>query len=136
MQKRFGDQAQFVMVYLREAHPKGGWEMSDWSVLTDPSSLEARSEVAAHCCSKLGFDFPVVVDSMDDAVSVRWSGWPERLFVVSREGRIAFTGEMGPFGFNPSVAYPGFNGRKAGPCLETFLEAYLPAAASKATSGD
>lgn len=125
MQQEFQEQVQFVLVYLREAHPKGGWEMSDWSVLEDPTDLAARTAVAAHCCKELKFDSPIVVDTMDDDTAVRWSGWPERLFVVSSEGKIAYTGDMGPFGFNPSVAYPGFNGNKAGLCLESFLDAYL-----------
>ena len=53
-------------------------------------------------------------------------GWPERLFVVSKQGRIVYAGDMGPFGFNPSIAYPGFSGRSS-PCvsLERFLDAYL-----------
>ena len=95
-------------------------------MLADPKTLTARQEVAAECCQKLKFDFPAVADTMGDRVAIEWSGWPERLFVVSREGRIVYTGDMGPFGFNPTIAYPGYNGRKS-PCisLERFLDTYL-----------
>ncbi len=134
MQERFKDQVQFVCVYLREAHPKGGWEMSDWSVLADPASHAERMNVAAHGCKELKFDFPVVVDTMDDATAVRWCGWPERLFLITMQGRIAYTGEMGPFGFNPSIAYPGYDGEKAGICLEEFLDAYIGKPDAKAAS--
>ena len=134
MHQKFQDRAQFVLIYLREAHPKGGWEMSDWSVLTDPTDIAGRIGVAAHCSKELKFDFPIVVDTMDDDTAVRWSGWPERLFVLSKEGKVAYTGDMGPFGFHPSVAYAGFNGRKAGLCMEEFLDAYLGAPAGKAVA--
>ncbi len=100
--------------------------MSDWSVFEDPKTLVARQQVAAQCCEQLEFDFPAVADTMDDRVAIEWSGWPERLFVVSKQGRIVYTGDMGPFGFNPSIAYAGFNGRKS-ECvsLERFLDMYL-----------
>ncbi len=114
------------MIYLREAHPKGGWEISDWSVLEDPTTLAGRHDVAAESCNKLKFDFPVLVDTMNDRLAIQWSGWPERLFVVSKQGRIVYTGDMGPFGFNPSRAYKGYNGRKSlCPSLERFLDSYL-----------
>ena len=132
MQQKYRDQVQFVLVYLREAHPKGGWEIGDWSVLADPKTFDARRDVAAQCCEDLKFDFPAVADTMDDRTAIEWSGWPERLFVISKEGRIVYTGDMGPFGFNPSIAYTGYNNRKSG-CvsLERFLSAYLGDATGK-----
>ena len=115
-----------MLVYVREAHPKGGWEIGDWSVLEDAKTLRKRSESATQCCTQLKFDFPAVVDEMDDRTAVEWSGWPERLFVVSRSGRIVYTGDMGPFGFNPSREYAGFEERKPGVAsMERFLDKYL-----------
>ena len=116
-------------MYLREAHPKGGWEIGNWSVVEDSTSLLGRQEVAAQCCSQLDFEFPTVVDTMDDRTAIEWSGWPERLFVVSKSGRVVYTGDMGPYGFNPSIAYGGFSNREPGcASLEQFLDAYLAAA--------
>lgn len=126
MQKKYAEDVQFVMVYLREAHPTDGWAMGEASKVADPIDLATRSDVAARCCTELSFDFPVVVDTMDDATAVRWAAWPERLFVIGVDGRIAYTGDSGPFGFNPSRAYGGMNGNKAGVCLESFLDAWLP----------
>ena len=64
---------------------------------------------------------------MSDSVSVRWSSWPERLFVISKEGKVVFSGDQGPFAFNPGGSYPGFRRQKLGISLEDFLAAYLPA---------
>ena len=76
----------------------------------------------------LRFPFKVAVDSMDDAVAIRWSAWPERLFVVDTDGVVRYTGEQGPFGFwprretPPMVVEPGFS---PGEPLDEFLEELL-----------
>ena len=47
---------------------------------------------------------PVLVDAMDDAVSNAFAAWPERIYVVDVDGRIAFVGGPGPFEFDPEAA--------------------------------
>lgn len=47
---------------------------------------------------------PVLVDDMDDAVSEAFAAWPERIYVVGRDGRVAFAGGPGPWGFDPDAA--------------------------------
>lgn len=78
----------------------------------------------------LRFPFPVAVDTMDDAVAERWSGWPERLFVIDAEGVVRYTGEQGPWGFWPRArsepyGWGGEHGFSHGEPLDTFLEAFL-----------
>ena len=46
-------------------------------------------------------DLPALVDDLDDAVSVAYAAWPDRLYLVDLEGRIAYHGGRGPFGFDP-----------------------------------
>jgi hypothetical protein len=62
---------------------------------------------------------------MDDRTAIEWSGWPERLFVVSKSGRVVYTGDMGPYGFNPSIAFGSGRQKPACVSLERFLDAYL-----------
>jgi len=40
---------------------------------------------------------PVLVDGMDDAVSEAFAAWPERIYVVDANRRIAFAGGPGPW---------------------------------------
>jgi hypothetical protein len=47
-------------------------------------------------------EFPVLVDRSDNAVASAYGGWPDRLYLVGRDGRIAFQGREGPFGFRPA----------------------------------
>ena len=42
---------------------------------------------------------PCVVDSMDNAFDKAYAAWPERLFVVGVDGKIAYAGGQGPFEF-------------------------------------
>jgi hypothetical protein len=44
---------------------------------------------------------PVLVDRIDDRVDGLYAGWPERMFVVGRDGKIAYSGRQGPWGFKP-----------------------------------
>lgn len=42
---------------------------------------------------------PLLVDTMNDPVGHLYSGMPDRLYVIDRQGRIAYKSGRGPFGF-------------------------------------
>lgn len=93
------------MVYIREAHaldsflPKGGGEEP---IVEDPISLRERQEVAQVCMAKLALEpIPAVVDTLDDRASRAYDAWPDRLFLVGRDGKVAYHGPRGPEGFDP-----------------------------------
>jgi type I thyroxine 5'-deiodinase len=92
-------------VYIREAHPSDAWQMAvnvkEDVVFASPKSIEEKTEVAQMCVRKLGIEFPAVVDNFDNSTEVAYSGWPDRLYVIDREGRIAYKARPGPFGFLP-----------------------------------
>lgn len=67
-------------------------------------SLEDRFSAARAGVARLGLTMPVLVDGMDDAVSDAFAAWPERIYVVDGDGRIAHTGGPGPFEFDPDDA--------------------------------
>ena len=43
----------------------------------------------------------MLLDDMKDSTCKAWAAWPDRLYLVSKEGKIAFAGEQGPRGFKP-----------------------------------
>lgn len=49
----------------------------------------------------LKMTIPLVVDGVDDRVGNLYSGMPDRLYLISREGRVVYKGGRGPFGFKP-----------------------------------
>jgi hypothetical protein len=96
---------QFLLVYIREAHPEDGWiiaenRRSGISVLDPPTDAQRR-EVASACAANLRLGMQTVVDGVDNAVASAYGGWPDRLYLVRSDGRIAFRGGEGPFGFKP-----------------------------------
>ena len=103
---RHRDEVAFFVVYIREAHPEDGWVLADnrrdGIALADPVSLEGRAAAADACALRLSTRIPILLDGLDDAVASAYGGWPDRLYLVGRDGRIAFQGEVGPFGFQPA----------------------------------
>ncbi len=103
---RYKTRATFVMVYVREAHPIDGWIMeSNDRVgvhLAQPKTYDERVGVARACSRSLGLGMPMLVDTIDDTVGARYSGMPSRLYLIDREGKVAYKSGRGPFGFKPA----------------------------------
>lgn len=102
---RHGNDVAFFIVYIREAHPEDGWVLEDNRreaiALADPASLEERATAADACVLRLRTRIPVLLDDVDDAVALAYGGWPDRLYLIGRDGRVAFQGGRGPEGFQP-----------------------------------
>lgn len=73
----------------------------DGVLFRSPTSEAERTSVANACWRKLGIHFPALVDSMDNRVEAAYTGWPDRLYLIDRGGRIVFKTTPGPFGFHP-----------------------------------
>ena len=44
---------------------------------------------------------PLLVDTLDDSVNRAYSGFPDRLYLLDRAGKVAFKSGRGPFGYKP-----------------------------------
>jgi hypothetical protein len=95
-----GERVQFVVIYIREAHPRDGWTMGSHDI-RDPRTLAERRKVAAACQASLDWGIPTCVDRMDDAVMKAYAAWPDRLYLVGADGRVKYAGGRGPWGFRP-----------------------------------
>lgn len=103
------DRCHIYVVYIREAHPTDGRVVpGNKYKITDPKSLEERQKVAKDFATQLKLSMPVLVDTLDDQVNKAYSGWPDRLYIIDAEGKIALKADPGPRGFSPAVrAAPG-----------------------------
>ena len=105
MAAEYGAQADFLVVYIREAHAVDSeWPMREEGqpVIEQPLDLHERRAVAASCLGTLALNpLPAVLDEMDDAVSTAWEACPDRLVLIEARGDVAFRGGPGPFGFEP-----------------------------------
>lgn len=92
------------MVYIREAHaidsPMPGW---NGPLVEDPINDLERLAVAKTCLTKLELEpMPAVLDHVDDKVNHAYGAAPDRLYLVGKDGKIAYAGGRGPFGFRPA----------------------------------
>lgn len=58
-----------------------------------------RGATARLCISTLKLSVPAVLDRADNRVNHLYAGWPDRLYVVGVDGKIAYQGGPGPGGF-------------------------------------
>jgi len=105
LKRRYGDKIEFLGVYVREAHPIDGWRMESNDKagirIAQPTTESERTAVAARCCQSLNMTMPLLVDRLDDHVGHLYSGMPDRLYLIGRDGRVVYKGGRGPFGFKP-----------------------------------
>ena len=103
--KAYGKKAEFLLVYIREAHPSDGGQskqnVKDGVIFKQPKTFEQRVEVAKACHDGLKMTIPCLVDGIDDAVDKAYSGAPDRLCVVDIDGKVAYHSKRGPWGFKP-----------------------------------
>jgi hypothetical protein len=101
--RRFKEDATFLGIYVREAHPTDGWKMeSNTKVgvsVAQPRNYEERTAVAHQCHQLLKPTIPLLVDEIDDRTGNAYSGMPARLYVLDSAGRVAYKSGRGPFGF-------------------------------------
>ncbi len=58
-------------------------------------------KVATTCAKDLKLTMPMLIDEIQDTVGRKWGGFPDRMYIVGIEGRVAYRGDRGPRGFDP-----------------------------------
>ena len=106
MHAKYRNQAAFFVVYIGEAHPSDAWQLpsnlTDKVVYASPKNDDERSGLAEICVTRLGIKVPALVDRFDDSTERAYAGWPDRLYLIDRDGRVAYKSRPGPFGFKPA----------------------------------
>ena len=106
--KEYRDRVEFFVVYIAEAHPIDAWQLEsnveDDVLVATTKTAEERNDVAGVCVTKLGIELPAIVDDPDNHVERAYTGWPDRIYVIDRVGRVTYKSAAGPFGFKPSEA--------------------------------
>ena len=106
----YSGRVDFRLVYIREAHAQGGGA-TDWQStinikegisLAPARTLSEKQDHAALCLRKLDLPFPAVVDGMDGPAEAAYHAWPSRLYLVGRDGKVAFETRLGELDFRPA----------------------------------
>jgi len=101
----YKDHADFLTVYVREAHPTDEWQMKsnvkDDVCYAQPKTLEQRVAIAKDFTTRFKFPLPFGIDDMSNAADNVYAAWPERLYVIDQTGHVVYRGGMGPFNYKP-----------------------------------
>lgn len=103
---QFKDQAQFLLLYVREAHPdsilsvirEDGREALQ--KIPQPKDLSTRVSNASFCQRTKDLGIPIAVDKIDNRVGKAYAGWPNRMVVVGTDGKILYATDPAPGGTN------------------------------------
>jgi tetratricopeptide (TPR) repeat protein len=99
MYQRYHIQAAFLMIYVQEAHTEEGWQSSvnqrENIALPPAKTIEQKEGNAGTCSRKLDLKFPIVIDGLDRKVEMAYAGWPSAVYVVDKNGRIAWRSRLG-----------------------------------------
>jgi len=71
-------------------------------LFASPKSDGERDSVATACVRKLGIRIPALLDGIDNPTERAYTGWPDRIYIIGRDGRILFKTAPGPYGFSSS----------------------------------
>ena len=82
------------------------WETDDNQkdkiAVSSPKSLTERCAVEGVCATKLALRIPAIIDDLSNTTEEAYTAWPDRLYLIDGEGRVAYKSKPGPYGFKPA----------------------------------
>lgn len=96
----FSDIADFITIYIVEAHATDGWSISNYinSDIAHHKTLEDRTTASERL--RKDFSHPLYLDPIDDQNSRMYVAVPERLF-IAYDSSIVYVGSFGPWNYKP-----------------------------------
>jgi type I thyroxine 5'-deiodinase len=89
-----------------EAHALDAWQdddnQKDKISVASPKTLAERCAVEGTCATKLALRIPALIDNLSNSTEEAYTAWPDRLYVIDVNGRVAYKSKPGPFGFKPA----------------------------------
>ena len=87
-------------------------------MFAQPTTFAARSSVAQACSLDLKLSIPTLIDDIENSTDRKCYALSDRLYLIARDGRVAYRGGPGPLGFVAAE-------------LEPAIEEYLNSAATE-----
>jgi hypothetical protein len=84
--QEMGDAAQWLMVYVREAHPGENMPAHE--------SHDQKRRQAQRMRDEERIDWPVLIGELDGSTHQAYTELPNHIFLIDREGNVAFRGEF------------------------------------------
>ena len=106
MYQEYKDVAEFRMVYINEAHAADGRSPVRYAKekgITEHDDYAERCTTAQMLLDDKTLTIPCLIDGMDNKVNQAYSAWPDRIFLVRTDGKLAVAAGRGPWGFKPGL---------------------------------
>jgi len=85
----YGNDVDFVAVYVREAHACDQWPLGKAVVIPQHSTLSDRIAAARRFKEETAYEPTLLVDTMNNCFDEEYACWPERGFII-HESKIAY----------------------------------------------
>jgi AhpC/TSA family len=73
---------EFFLIYTKESHPGEN--------ILQPTTIEERVKNAARLKREERVSFPILIDTLDNAVRNAYRGWSNGIFIVNKQGMLVF----------------------------------------------
>ena len=95
IQQASESRCDFLTIYIKEAHAMDVWPdgYQFTRPIRTPRSKEERIIEANAFITELGYELPMVCDTMDEEFLVKYSSWPIRIFIIDEEGKLEYIQE-------------------------------------------
>ena len=106
MYQTYKDVAEFRLIYIREAHAADGRRPVKYAIekgINEHTSREDRCKTAEILLKEKTLNIPMLIDELDNKVGEAYFAWPDRVFLVRKDGTLAVAAERGPWGFKPGL---------------------------------
>ena len=96
----FSGKADFLCVYIAEAHPTDEWHMEKCIDFTQPKTQAERKTIFERFLKEIQPKQETVMDLISNEIMTVYEAWPERLYIIVN-GVIKYRGGTGPFFYVP-----------------------------------
>ncbi len=110
MYRKYRGIAEFYIVYISEAHAEDDKYPVPYAKelgIKEHKTYGERCLVANRLLSDKKLTIPCLVDTIDNQVQKIYKGWPDRVFLVRKDGRLGVAAGRGPWGFEPGLIEAG-----------------------------
>lgn len=98
--------AQFYIVYISEAHAADDARPVQYAKqlgIKEHTNYGERCAVAEKLFADKQLSIPCLVDGMGNEAADAYEAWPDRLFLIRKDGKLAVAANRGPWGFKPAL---------------------------------
>src|SRR5262249_32460775 len=93
----YKDRANFLMVYVEEAHP--GNTVEGRKVFAHESDQD-RQQLAELCTSSRNLTLPTVLHKLNNAIEIAYAAFADRIYVLDSAGIVRYKTQPGPRGWD------------------------------------